>query len=179
MVGVVTGFACYYACQRIWPGAGDFGVALETAGALIAGRDPYDFEPNAAHVPYPLPVALFGLPFLSLTPSAAAATFIGLSATLLTWGVCRQGQLWRLLLLLSWPFLDAVIVAQWTPLITSNLVFPAVGAIAGVGEAADCITRGTKPFDSPWCVVGECGAALVAFGLSSVAVALVGDAWRL
>ena len=59
-----------------YPGPGDFNWALDTATALMQGKDPYAFEPSSLKVPYPLPVALFGAPFIALPKPLAAAFFL-------------------------------------------------------------------------------------------------------
>ncbi len=105
-------------------GAGDFHWALGTAQSLLSGQDPYGFVPSAIRVPYPLPVALFGLPIIMLPPPVAAAVFFGFSAMLLSCGILRADHPWRLLVFLSIPFWQAAMFAQWAPLITAAWFFP-------------------------------------------------------
>jgi hypothetical protein len=124
IIGMVAMGICYWARQRVFPGPGDFNWALETAKALVAGRDPYDFEPSALKVPYPLPVALFGAPFITLPPSFAAALFFGCTSGLLAFGILRSDKPWRLLVFLSFPYLYALIFAQWSPFVMAAWFFP-------------------------------------------------------
>jgi hypothetical protein len=93
----------------------------------LAGQDPYAFTPSALKIPYPLPVALFGLPFVMLPmlpPKLAAALFFSLTTTLLAYGILRRGETWRLLVFLTFPFLQALMFAQWSPLIMATWFFP-------------------------------------------------------
>lgn len=116
--------------------AGDFEWALRTAQALVEGRDPYDVVASAQLIPYPLPVALFGLPLLWLPWSLAAALFAGLSSALLAWGVLRSGKTWRLWILASFPFFYRSV---FSPVVAANycdLVRAGACAAAGPDEAA-------------------------------------------
>lgn len=122
--GVFTGWLCFLIRQHIYPGPGDFNWALDTARALLAGRDPYAFEPSALRVPYPLPVALFGLPLSALPGTVAAGIFFGVSSGLLAYGIARSGEPWRLLAFLSLPYVYALCFAQWSPLIVASWFFP-------------------------------------------------------
>ena len=108
---------------------GDFVVALDTAQAIVEGRDPYAFVANAAYIPYPLPIALFGLPLLWLPWPVAAIVFVGVSSALLAWGILRSGEAWRLWIFVSFPFLTALYFRQWAPLITAAWFIPALGPL--------------------------------------------------
>jgi hypothetical protein len=107
-----------------YPGPGDFNWALDTATALLHGRDPYDFEPSSLKVPYPLPVALFGLPFVALPKPLAAALFFGGSSALLAYGILRAEEPWRLSVFASFPYIYALMFAQRSPLIAAAWFFP-------------------------------------------------------
>ncbi len=122
--GLLTGGLCFLIRQHIYTGPGDFNWALDTARALLAGRDPYAFEPSALQVPYPLPVALFGLPLSALPGTVAAGIFFGVSSGLLAYGIARSGEPWRLLAFLSLPYVYALCFAQWSPLIVASWFFP-------------------------------------------------------
>src|SRR6185503_7808446 len=78
------------------PHPGDFVMALRTAFTITHGIDPYGFTPDPEFVPYPLPVALFGFPFLWLIGVAplyfAGTIFMGISAGLLTWAMLRANE---------------------------------------------------------------------------------------
>ncbi len=126
MIGSAAAVLCYRfrTLPMYFPGPGDFNWALDTATALLQGRDPYDFEPSSLKVPYPLPVALFGLPFVTLPKPLAAALFFGGSSGLLAYGILRAGDVWRLSVFASFPYLYALMFAQWSPLIAAAWFFP-------------------------------------------------------
>lgn len=109
-------------------GAGDFLWALDTAQALITGRDPYAGLVGPEAVPYPLPVALFGLPLLWLPPLLAGAVFVGLCAALLAWCLLRRAP-WRLWVMASFPFFCAVYFRQWSPLIMAAWFVPVLAPL--------------------------------------------------
>ncbi|HMQ30103.1 MAG TPA: hypothetical protein PKD53_05215 [Chloroflexaceae bacterium] len=124
VIALVATLVCHQFRQIIYPGPGDFNWALSTASALVGGRDPYDFTPTALMVPYPLPVALFGLPFVGLPGPWAGALFFGLSSGLLAYGILRRSEPWRLLVFLTFPYLYALLFAQWSPLVAASWFFP-------------------------------------------------------
>ena len=126
IIGILAGSLCYLARGHpaLYPGPGDFNWALNSAQSLLAGQDPYDFEPDAVRIPYPIPVVVFGLPWLWLPPRLAAAVHFGLGAVLLAYGILAKGRPWRLLIFLSFPFVYALLFAQWSPLITATWYFP-------------------------------------------------------
>ncbi len=105
-------------------GAADFAPALGMARDLIARRNPYTRTPGPYWIPYPLPAAFLGLPLGWMSDAAAGAVFIGVSTALLSWGILRGGERWRLGMLFSWPFVYAVIFAQWSPILCAIWFFP-------------------------------------------------------
>jgi len=106
----------------------DFGWAVSTAKALIAGLDPYAGSLRDS-VPYPLPVAIFGLPFVSMDEVTATDIFIGLSIAVLTLGILMNGKPWQLLMLASAPLVFAVEIGQWSPLIMASWFWPGLGGV--------------------------------------------------
>jgi hypothetical protein len=124
-VGVVAAFFCYQVRLYFFPGsAGDYSWALYMARDLLAGRDPYNFTPSALLVPYPLPVVIFGLPFVWLPNELAAACFFGISSGVLTYSILRFDHPWRLLSFLSLPYIYALLFTQWSPLIMASWFVP-------------------------------------------------------
>jgi hypothetical protein len=130
-IGIAAALLCYRArtLPMYYPGPGDFNWALDTATALMQGKDPYAFEPSSLKVPYPLPVALFGAPFIALPKPLAAAIFFGASSGLLAYGILRSGEPWRLAVLASFPYIYALLFAQWSPLIAASWFFPALAPL--------------------------------------------------
>ncbi|PMP78672.1 MAG: hypothetical protein C0183_15515 [Roseiflexus castenholzii] len=131
MIGSAAAVLCYRfrTLPMYYPGPGDFNWALDTATALLQGRDPYDFEASSLKVPYPLPVALFGLPFVALPKPLAAALFFGGSSGLLAYGILRADEPWRLSIFASFPYIYALMFAQWSPLIAAAWFFPALAPL--------------------------------------------------
>jgi hypothetical protein len=128
MIGAVSGGVCL-AFRMLRGEEGDFWWALRFANDLLHGVDPYAFTPSARMVPYPLPVALFGLPVVWLPWLVAAALFFGVSSGLLAYGALRAGEGWRLSVLLSPPFILAAVFTQWSPLIMAAAFFPTLAPL--------------------------------------------------
>ncbi len=122
-IGSLAGLLCFVIRMRNGD-VGDFTWALYTAEALLQGRDPYAFTPDANNIPYPLPVAVFGLPLVWLPWQVAASVFTGLSAAWLAWHILGSGEAWRLLVFLSLPYFMALHFAQWSPLIMATWYAP-------------------------------------------------------
>ncbi len=114
---------CWCILDRFEVGAHDFGWCLRAASDLLAGRDPYASPFDSYKIPYPLPAAFFGLPFVSLPPEWAASLFFGLSSGLLAFGLTKDGYT-RLFVFLSFPYFSALITAQWSPLLMASAFLP-------------------------------------------------------
>ena len=128
LIGLVATVVCLLVGSRV-NNVGDFSWALSTAAALLEGRDPYAFVPDALNVPYPLPVALFGLPLVWLPWPFAASLFIGGSSALLAWGILRSKEPWRIWVFASFPFFTALYFRQWSPLIMASWFLPALAPL--------------------------------------------------
>jgi hypothetical protein len=118
-MGVGTGIFCWFMMTRLGIGAGDFTWAILAARDLLAGHNPYARPLQL----YPLPAALFGLPFIAMKPEVAAGVFYGASSALLAFGVTRHGY-HRLLIFLAYPYWAGILTAQWIPLIMASTFFP-------------------------------------------------------
>jgi hypothetical protein len=125
IIGSLCGILCTYALSRIGNGAGDFNWQLRAARDLLAGSDPYSYPPGEYNIPYPLPTAMLAIPLARLTNFIAGGVFFGASSGILSWLILRNGKPWQLLLFLSWPFLYALLYAQWAPLVLSLYFSPA------------------------------------------------------
>jgi hypothetical protein len=124
VVGLSTGTFCWFLLSRFRLGAGDFNWAIWMAQDLLAHRNPYDRPMQL----YPIPCAVFGLPFAWMRPEAAGGAFYGISSALMAFGLSRNGY-HRLLAFLAYPYWAALVTAQWTPLIlASALVSPLLPA---------------------------------------------------
>ena len=133
-VGLASGLFAYLLHGRsgFWP---DFVFPWQAARELLAGRDPYAAlpgnlpEPFESPLLYPLPSVLAAVPLARLTLPAAGAIMMGLSAALLAYVITRDGW-YRLWMLASAPFVMAVNLGQWSPLVTVAALEPALGALA-------------------------------------------------
>jgi hypothetical protein len=122
VIGITATILCLYVIN---PTRSDFVWAPKVARDILSGRDPYAFEVTARNVPYPLPVALFGFPFLWTSDNVACAVFFGISSGLLAYGLSREGA-WRLLTFSSYAYYVALRWKQWSPLITAIIFFPSL-----------------------------------------------------
>jgi hypothetical protein len=120
-IGVGSGAFCWFLLRQFHLGAGDFNWALWGAQDLLAHRNPYDRPMQL----YPLPCAVFGIPFAWMRPEVAGGAFYGMSSALLAFGLSRHGY-HRLLLFLAYPYWAGLIAAQWTPLILASAFIPSL-----------------------------------------------------
>jgi len=118
-VGIASGIFCWRLMTRLGIGAGDFTWAILAARDLLARRNPYATPMQL----YPLPAALFGLPFIAMKPEIAAGAFYGISSALLAFGITRDGYQ-RLLIFLAYPYWAGILTAQWIPLIMASTFLP-------------------------------------------------------
>jgi hypothetical protein len=124
-LGLITGAWCWYLMVRLNQGAADFRWAIWLAADLLNGRNPYHRELQL----YPLPAALFGLPFVRMAEPIAAGIFYGLSSAALAFGLTRWGY-HRLLIFAAYPYWAGMLTVQWMPLIMACAFFyPLWGAI--------------------------------------------------
>jgi hypothetical protein len=120
-IGISSGVLCWAIMRNLGLGACDFNYALREARELLAGRDPYTIFHGAPS--YPLPAAIFGLPFLWVKPETAAGLFFGASSALLAFGLTREGY-GRLLVFLAYPYWAAMLTVQWAPLVMASALLP-------------------------------------------------------
>jgi hypothetical protein len=123
VVAVVSGWFCHGFMTLSHSGSGDFYWPIQAANDLLHHSNPYAHPYGATRIPYPLPAALFGLPFVSLRPELAAGIFLGITSGLLAFGLTRKSYA-PLLTLLSYPYWAALITAQWSPLIMASALLP-------------------------------------------------------
>lgn len=133
-IGLFAGLLAFAFHSR--PGAApDFIYPWMAARSLIAGVNPYGALPGGMAAPfqapllYPLTAALVAVPVAWLSLPLAVAVFMGISAFLLAYAVSRES--WdRLLLFASAPFILAIALGQWSPLVTAAALLPACGFLA-------------------------------------------------
>jgi hypothetical protein len=118
-IGLASGIFCWFLLAHFHQGAGDFRWAIEAAQYLLARRNPYTDSQQL----YPLPAAVFGLPFLKIPPDVSGGMFYGISSALLAFGLTRHGY-HRLLIFLAHPYWAGMLAAQWGPLLMASAFFP-------------------------------------------------------
>ena len=107
------------------PGAGgDYFFVWSATRSLFAGQNPYHIiaagpeNPGNDVLLYPLPALLIIAPLAWLPLAASGAAFLGISSALLAFVLTRDGY-YRLPLFMSAPFVMAVSLGQWSPLVTA------------------------------------------------------------
>lgn len=112
--------------------ARDFTYPLRGALALIGGQDPYEVIRPSGPPPfdwpfmYPLTAALIATPFALLPMQVAGILFVFCSVALFTYYL-SAGGLGRYWMLLSVPFFNSVVLAQWGPLLIAGAMNPLLG----------------------------------------------------
>jgi hypothetical protein len=141
--------------------ADDFTWHWLAARALLARQNPYEvihaggqYALDAPYL-YPLTTAIAAIPFAGwLSPIVAATAFVGVSTTLLAWGLTRDGYE-KLPLFLSIPFLWACTSGQPTPLLAASALLPALAWLAPIKPNLGLATVAYRP--SPAATVGSIG----------------------
>lgn len=119
VMGCAAGLYCWLLLSHLRLGAADFQWAIAAARSIVKGQNPYGLSAEF----YPVPAALFGLPFLAVRQEIAGAIFYGASTGLLAFGLTRSGYN-RLLIFLAFPYWAGLVTAQWAPLLMSAAFFP-------------------------------------------------------
>lgn len=141
-IGLASAIYCWFLLSHLRLGAGDFNWTIWAAQDLLAHRNPYQRYMQL----YPIPCAIFGLPFVWMPPAVAGGVFYGISTALMVFGLTREGY-HRLLVFLAYPYWAGLITAQWTPLIVASafvpLLLPATLAKPQLGLPV-LLTRATR-----------------------------------
>ena len=112
----------------------DFDQLWFGARALWSGQDPYALiGPGKAFqwewpLYYPATALVAVLPLAALPLEIARASFVGVSAALLAYGVTRESW-FRLTLFGSGAYMMAAMAAQWSPLLTAAICLPVLAFI--------------------------------------------------
>lgn len=110
----------------------DYTLHWWASRALLAGKSPYDVI-NAISPAYPycsgylywLPAAVFLAPFAALSVTQAMSIFTGISTSIFTFAITKDGYS-RLPALLSAPIVYATLGGQVTPLVVGAMLLPAL-----------------------------------------------------
>jgi hypothetical protein len=131
-IGAVAGLLASAFLRR--PGlGGDYFFVWSAARSLLDGKNPYHVIATGPENPgndvflYPLPALLLIAPIAWLPLATSGGLFLGLSSAVLAWTLLRNAP-HRLPIFMGAPFLMAISLGQWSPLITaaaleSNLGF--------------------------------------------------------
>lgn len=113
----------------------DFGQVWFSARAMLAGRDPYLLVGPGLeyaipyHLYYPATAFVSAIPLAAFSEQVASIVFVALGAFLLAYGITADG--WhRLPLIASAAFMDSVLAAQWTIILTAAIFLPWLGMLA-------------------------------------------------
>ena len=122
--------AILYASLEARPGSHtDFDISWFGARAMLEGRNPYalvgpglEFE-WPYRLLYPATALVIAIPFTVFSLHVAAVAFVAMSTFALAFGITREG--WhRLPLFASAAFIDSVMTAQWSILMSAALFLP-------------------------------------------------------
>jgi hypothetical protein len=133
--GVLAGALAAYTEVLTGPPGSDYRVVWSAGRAVLDRVDPYGVAASGL-VPvladrffYPLPAALFGMPFAWLPVSLAAVCFAAASGALFMFAMTGDG-FERVPVVLSIPFIFASKISQTTPLIVGLALIPALSGLA-------------------------------------------------
>lgn len=134
-LGVLASVVMLVVWATVWEGhRSDFDMAWAGARALRAGVDPYvqSYELTTPKWPwplaYPLPAILLSVPLAGLTFVWARVVFLTASIALLAFVLTRRAW-WPLVFLVSGPAVFAIMVVQWSPLVTAASLLPFGGVL--------------------------------------------------
>lgn len=126
LIGVAAAAVTWIAYQLV-PDmlARDFTYPWRGARALLEGLDPYREihpagpPPNDMYFMYPLTAAMAAVPFAWPSAQAGGAIFAGIGAGALAYALSATAGLRHFWLFMSPPFGLAVVLGQWSPILTA------------------------------------------------------------
>ena len=135
LVGTIALLAGLYVVRLRLPHPGqlsDLQQVLVGTRAWLAGGNPYDAVRTWGAWPYPLlypfTAVIAAAPLAALPTWLAEALFTSLGAGFLGWGLTRNADdAPKLLVFVSAPFLHAVVLNQWSPLLVGAALTPWLG----------------------------------------------------
>jgi hypothetical protein len=129
VVGLLAGAAVFVAYRVPPPTTSDLDQVLSGARALLGGQDPYGQAERARFFYpqfYPLTALLLLVPLAPLPNELARVAWAVVGGVALALAARRYGR-GLPAALLSANFLNAVILGQWSPLLTASAVVPVLG----------------------------------------------------
>jgi hypothetical protein len=114
---------------------GDTSLPIQGASVLIRGGDPYTSQLDVSYknkpiATYPLTTMIALVSFSFLGPVLGGCLFFSCSVGLLVFALLTKGPRWRFFLFASGAFLQAFTYIQFSPLIASILLLPALAPLA-------------------------------------------------
>jgi hypothetical protein len=111
---------------------GNVGVPLVGLRQWLNGEPVYRLQTidGVPIVNNPFTTMLIMSPFLFVPLEIVVPTFCALSSAVLAFGLTKNGELWRLLVFLSFPFISSIHSTQWAPLFMAALLLPGLLPIA-------------------------------------------------
>jgi hypothetical protein len=128
----------------------DFEFWWRATDLLLAGRDPYAMRPRTPSWPlpdrlfYPGPALVISVPFALVPLRAAFVLWSGVGGGVLAWALRRDGRS-VLPVLLSVPFLWAIRLGQWSPLLAAATLVPALGCLLAAKPTLGAALFGARP----------------------------------
>jgi hypothetical protein len=164
LVGCACGLASWLNTRTPGFGMQDFEAWWLAARAVAQGSDPYVAVGRVfrSGFLYPLPTALATMPLAWLPATIAGSIFAGLSSAILAFTVTRTAW-WPLLMCLSGSFVDAVLMAHSSVLLTAALFAP---GLVWLGVFKPNVGLGLFAFRPSW----KHAAIIVGIALASLAV---------
>ncbi len=127
IVGLVSGGLTHWLPNPITLGGipvGDVGPPLVGLQRALEGLSPYGTSLTGGPLAqYPFVTMVVLAPLLLVPVAAVAGVFGGISGAVFAWALTSRGQWWRLMSLVSVPFLMALYSVQWSPLLTAALAW--------------------------------------------------------
>lgn len=151
--------------------ASDYDQVWNAARAIVHGAEPYAAAAAAYEwgTFYPPPTFLITLPLALLPIDWARALFAGVGTALLAYAVTRR-HWWPLALFLSGAYWNALLLNQWSPILTAAVLLGAVSAIL--------IAKPTIGL-ALWVAWPSRAAAVAGFALLAISFVLLPDwPWR-
>jgi len=148
----------------------DFDQLWFGARAMLRGADPYTLIGPGREVPSPWPLYFPGtalvlaVPFTLLSLPLAQATFVFVSTGVLALACTKDGY-WGLGMFLSGSLLNAVTLAEWSPLFTAALFWPPLAALWAAKPTAGLVPMVAQRRVRGFLVAAVSGVLLVAISL--------------
>ncbi len=136
------------------------------ARVLLAGGNPYATLPSAPPynisdpLVYPLTSVVAAIPFAPFPLALSHALFVAVGSALMAWALAGRER-YMLLAFLSFPFIMAANLGQWSPFIVAAMLVPSLGWMVALKPNLGVGAIAWRP--SRWMIIG--GAVFAALTL--------------